>query len=169
MPDGDWFANVESRQHPWPGLGGNTVGLVYDDVDAAVEFYAKALGMVPIAVLPDEDGQTFFARMRYRGTNITLNRPGWDSDLRQTAIERVELIRKCADEARLIDESLSERKDARTAAQRAELNAKLSGLLYGIEVTEGDAPATSAAVDGMMSRVEAYRELKNQIQQARDS
>ncbi len=39
---------------------------------------------VPIAVLPDEDGRTFFARMRYRGTNITLNRPGWDSDLSQT-------------------------------------------------------------------------------------
>ncbi|MDW5610902.1 MULTISPECIES: hypothetical protein [Mycolicibacterium] len=59
MPDGDWFANVEARTHPWPGPGWNTVGLVY--VDAAVEFYAKALGMVPIAVLPDEDGHTFFA------------------------------------------------------------------------------------------------------------
>lgn len=87
MPDGDWFANVEARAHPWPGLGWNTVGLVYDDVDAAAEFYAKALGMVPIAVLPDEDGQTFFARMRYRGSNITLNRPGWDSDLRQTTAD----------------------------------------------------------------------------------
>ncbi|TDO18680.1 putative glyoxalase superfamily protein PhnB [Mycobacterium sp. BK086] len=87
MPDGDWFANVEARQHPWPGLGWNTVGLVYDDVDAAVEFYAKALGMVPIAVLPDGDGQTFFARMRYRGTNITLNKPGWDSDLSQTTAD----------------------------------------------------------------------------------
>lgn len=32
--------------------------------------------------LPDEEGQTFFARMRYRGTNITLNRPRWDFDLR---------------------------------------------------------------------------------------
>lgn len=87
MPDGDWFANVESRPHPWPGLGWNTVGLVYDDVDAAVEFYAKAIGMVPIAVLPDENGRTFFARMRYRGTNITLNRPGWDSDLVQTTVD----------------------------------------------------------------------------------
>jgi PhnB protein len=82
MPDGDWFANVEARQHPWPGLGWNTPGLVLDDVDAGVSFYAKALGMVPIAVLPDETGQTFFARLRYRGGNITLNRPGWDSDLR---------------------------------------------------------------------------------------
>jgi len=87
MPDGDWFANVEARQHPWPGLGWNTVGLVYNDVDAAVTFYAKALGMVPIAVLPDEHGETFFARMRYRGTNITLNRPGWDSDLSQASVE----------------------------------------------------------------------------------
>ncbi len=87
MPDGDWFANVESRAHPWPGLGWNTVGLVHDDVDAAVEFYAKAIGMVPIAVLPDESGVTFFARMRYRGGNITLNRPGWDSDLKQTTAD----------------------------------------------------------------------------------
>jgi PhnB protein len=87
MPDGDWFANVELRPHPWPGLGWNTVGLVHDDVDAAVEFYAKAIGMVPIAVLPDDEGQTFFARMRYRGTNITLNRPGWDSDLKQPTVD----------------------------------------------------------------------------------
>lgn len=81
MPDGDWFANVEPRPGPWPGLGWNTPGLVIDDVDAGVEFYAKAIGMVPIAVLPDDDNQTFFARMRYRGNNITLNRPGWDSGL----------------------------------------------------------------------------------------
>lgn len=85
LPDGDWFANVELRAHPWPGLSWNTVGLVHDDVDAAVEFYAKALSMVPIAVLSDDDGHTFFARMRYRGGNITLNRPGWDSDLQQTS------------------------------------------------------------------------------------
>lgn len=83
MPDGDWFANVEARTDPWPGLRWNTPGIVINDVDAAVEFYAKAIGMVPIAVIPDDDGVTFFARMRWRGTNITLNRPGWDSDLSQ--------------------------------------------------------------------------------------
>lgn len=83
MPDGDWFANVEARTDPWPGLRWNTTGIVVDDVDAAVEFYAKSIGMVPIAVIPDDDGRTFFARMRYRGTNITLNRPGWDSELSQ--------------------------------------------------------------------------------------
>ena len=55
----------------------NTVGLVYDDVDAASSM--RPLG--PIAVLPDEGGR-FFAHMRYRGANITLNRPGWDSDPR---------------------------------------------------------------------------------------
>lgn len=87
MPDGDWFANVESRQDPWPGLRWNTPGIVINDVDAAVEFYAKAIGMVPIAVLPDDAGQTFFARMRYRGGNITLNRPGWDSDLSQPTVD----------------------------------------------------------------------------------
>lgn len=87
MPEGDWFANVESRPHPWPGLAWNTVGLVYGDVDVAVTFYAKAMGMVPIAVLPDEHGETFFARMRYRGTNITLNRQGWDSELTPASAE----------------------------------------------------------------------------------
>lgn len=83
LPEGDWFANVESRPDPWPGLRWNTPGLAIDDVDAAVEFYVVTIGMVPVAVLPDDDGGTFFARLRYRGGNITLNRPGWDSDLRQ--------------------------------------------------------------------------------------
>ena len=89
--------------------------------------------------------------------------------LEHAAIERVELIGKCATEARLIDKSLrTERKDAQTAEQRAELHGKLSAMLYGIEATPDTAPADSAA-DAVMARVQAYREIKNQIQRTRDS
>jgi hypothetical protein len=91
------------------------------------------------------------------------------ASLELTAIERVELIVKCATEARLVDKSLrDERKDARTAEQRAELHAKLSGMLYGIEATPDTKPMDSA-VDAVMARVEAYREIKSQIQLARDN
>ena len=91
------------------------------------------------------------------------------ANLELAAIERVELIGKCATEARLIDKSLrNEREDARTAEQRAELHAKLGAMLYGIEATPDTAPTDSAA-DGVMARVMAYREIKNQIQLARDS
>lgn len=89
-------------------------------------------------------------------------------DLERTAVQRVELIGRCAAEARLIDESLrDEREDARTAEQRAELHAKLRGMLYGIE-SAPDAMPTDSAADAVMARVQAYREIKNQIQQARD-
>nr|WP_090276496.1 hypothetical protein [Mycolicibacterium komanii]CRL69900.1 hypothetical protein CPGR_01735 [Mycolicibacterium komanii] len=89
--------------------------------------------------------------------------------LELAAVERVELIQRCATEARLIDKSLrDERKDARTAEQRAELHAKLSGLLYGIEATP-DTSASDSAADAVMARVQAFRDIKNQIQLARDS
>lgn len=88
--------------------------------------------------------------------------------LEVAAIERVELIGKCAKEAQLIDKSLrTEREDARVAEQRAELHAKLSAMLYGIEATP-ETTQQDSAVDAVMARVQAYREIKNQIQQARD-
>ena len=90
------------------------------------------------------------------------------ADLERAAIERVELIGKCATEAKLIDESLrSEREEARTAEQRAALHAKLSAMLYGIEATP-DTGSTDSAADAMIARVQAYREIKNQIQRSRD-
>lgn len=90
------------------------------------------------------------------------------TNLEGAAIERVDLIEKCATEAKLVDESLhAEREDARTAEQRAELHAKLSSMLYGIEAAPDSTPADSAA-DAVMARVQAYREIKNQIQQSRD-
>ena len=91
------------------------------------------------------------------------------ADLERAACERVELIERCATQARLIDKSLQEeREDARTAEQRAELHAKLSAMLYGIEATPDTSPMDSAA-DAVMARVQAYLDIKNQIQQARDS
>lgn len=91
------------------------------------------------------------------------------ANLELAAVERVELIGKCATEARLIDKSLhNEREDARTAEQRAELHGRLSAMLYGIEATPDTSRAASAA-DAVMARVQAYREIKNQIQIARDS
>lgn len=91
------------------------------------------------------------------------------SNLESDANERVELIGKCAIEAGLIDESLKkERADARTAEQRAKLHAKLSAMLYGIEATP-DLTSNDSAADAVMARVQAYREIKNQIQRARDA
>ncbi|MGV0741037.1 hypothetical protein [Mycolicibacterium sp. XJ870] len=90
------------------------------------------------------------------------------ANLEVVAIERVELIGKCAKEAQLIDKSLrTEREDARVAEQRAELHAKLSAMLYGIEATP-ETTQQDSAVDAVMARVQAYREIRNQIQQARD-
>lgn len=90
------------------------------------------------------------------------------ANLERAACERVELIAKCAREANLIDDSLrNERKDARTAEQRAELHAKLSAMLYGIEAAPAAAPEDSAA-DAVLARVQAYREIKNQIKRTRD-
>lgn len=91
------------------------------------------------------------------------------ANLESAAIERVELICKCAEEADLIDESLrNERADAKTAEQRAQLHAKLSALLYGIEATPDAIPADSA-VDAVMARVQAYQEIKREIRRVRDA
>ncbi|MEZ5131298.1 MAG: hypothetical protein R2763_06150 [Mycobacterium sp.] len=65
------------------------------------------------------------------------------ADLERAAAERVELIERCATEARLIDESLrNEREDARTAEQRAQLHAKLGSMLYGIKAAPPRCPPT---------------------------
>lgn len=122
-----------------------------------------------------------YALRRVTGTLSALTKPRADdrkilaeakrtiADLECAAIERVELIGKCATEARLIDTSLrTEREDARVAEQRAELHAKLSAMLYGIEAAPDNTP-TDSAVDAVLARVQAYREIKNQIQLARDS
>lgn len=88
--------------------------------------------------------------------------------LESGANERVELIRGCATEAARIDESLrQERADAQTAEQRAQLHARLNGLLYGIDAAPATARTESAA-DRVMARVRGYQEIRQQIQAARD-
>jgi hypothetical protein len=90
------------------------------------------------------------------------------ANFERPAIERVELIGTCAKRAQLIDESLrNERRDAQVATKRAELSAKLSAELYGIEATPDTAP-TRSAVDAVIARVEAYQEIRSLIQRARD-
>lgn len=85
-------------------------------------------------------------------------------ELESSAAERVNLIQMCAAEADLIDKSLhAERKEMRDAEQRAALHAKLGAMLYGIEAASEPMP-TDSAVDGVMARVQAYREIKKQIQ-----
>ncbi|MEZ0355451.1 hypothetical protein [Mycobacterium sp. SA01] len=89
------------------------------------------------------------------------------ANLERPAIHRIELIDKCATEALLIDASLhAERVDARTAEQRAELQGKLSAMLYGVNTTSKTTPADSSA-NAVMARIMAYREIKNQIPRAR--
>jgi hypothetical protein len=88
--------------------------------------------------------------------------------LETAALNRVQLIAKCATEAQLVDKSLhDERQDAKTSAQHAELHAKLAAMLYGIEATPDITPKDSAA-DGVLLRVRTYREIKNQIRLVRD-
>ena len=79
----DWFNNVENRTHPWEGMGLTwlTTALTVPDVRAATAFYTNTMGMVAIAELEGDDGEMLFARIRYRGTNFTINKEGWDSDL----------------------------------------------------------------------------------------
>ncbi len=89
------------------------------------------------------------------------------ADLAATASSRITLIKQCAAEAEMVDDSLrQERDDARTAEQRAELQAKLSSMLYGIEATP-TMDSVSHAADSVIARVQGYREIKNQIRLVR--
>ena len=81
--------------------------------------------------------------------------------------ERVELLERCASEAHLIDESLRrEREEVRLAEKREELHGELAAMLYGVEAA--GAVQTESAADAVMARVQAYREIKGQIERARD-
>ncbi|WP_349269885.1 hypothetical protein MPNTM1_00394 [Mycolicibacterium parafortuitum] len=83
--------------------------------------------------------------------------------LERTATERVKLIEKCAKEAQLIDTSLRvEREKTHVAEQWAELHGELSALLF-IESVPNPAAGDTGA-DAVIARVQAYREIKNQIE-----
>ena len=89
------------------------------------------------------------------------------AQLERKTKERVELLERCASEAHLIDESLRrERDEVKLAAKREELHGELAAMLYRIEAA-GATPAESAA-DAVMARVQAYRDIKGQIERARD-
>ena len=90
------------------------------------------------------------------------------AQLESKSKERVALLEKCASEAHLIDESLRrEREEARLAEKREELHGELAAMLYQVEAAEATTPAESAA-DAVMARVQAYRDIKGQIERARD-
>lgn len=169
-------------------LGAQNAAIV-ESVEAAVKRVvgsdaARAGWLGDVDFTADIAGITDSFRKAHELRNVTqqlaqLDKPSADdlkllADARRTADDlvaaattRSELIQKCASEAKLVDESLrKEQEDARTAQQRAELHAKLSSMLYGIEATPSASPANSAA-DSVMARVQAYREIKNQVQLAR--
>lgn len=133
-----------------------------DDLKGITESFQKAHSLRKVAgQLSALDKPSAEDRRVLADAKITAD------SLERTARERSALIAKCATEARRIDESLrAERKDAKTAEQRAELHGKLSAMLYGIEATPVSSPDCSAA-SAVLARVQAYREIKNQIQQAR--
>lgn len=133
------------------------------DIHSITEGFGKAFALRKVADElatlddPNDDDRRLLAEAQ-----VTMD------TLQGRAAERVALIRQCATEAGLIDESLrKEREDARTAEQRARLHGKLSALLYGIEAAPDIAVAESGA-DRVMSRVGAYQQIKKQILLARD-
>jgi hypothetical protein len=134
------------------------------DIQAIADKFQKAHALRQVAKdLGALDKPSADDRLILAEANTTV------ANLESAAIERVELIQKCASEAGLIDESLrTERADAKTAEQRAQLHAKLSAMLYGIEATPDFAPSDSAA-DAVMSRVQAYQEIKREIMRVRDA
>ena len=99
-------------------------------------------------------------------------REGWDAAL----IAEVAKVRPLKPDVqavykkyamRLIDKSLrEEREEAQLAEKREELHGELAAMLYGIEAIP-ETPSGSTA-DAVMARVQAYREIKRQIERARD-
>ncbi len=76
----DLLVNVEDTHHIWPGLNWDSPSLVVPDVQKAIHFYEKVFGFQPVFILPDENNEITFARVRYRGTYFALIR---ESDAKQ--------------------------------------------------------------------------------------
>lgn len=128
------------------------------DIQATTENFEKAHALRAVTSKlsalknPGDDDRRILAEA---GTTI--------ANLERVANDRLALIEKCSTEAQLIDKSLqTEREDAKVAGERAELHGKLSAMLYGIEAAPTSTPNDSA-VDAVMARVQAYREIKNQL------
>lgn len=104
---------------------------------------------------PNDDDRKIIAEAKTETTTLELKTK-----------KRVELLERGASEARLIDESLrAERDEIRLAAKRDELHGELAAMLYQIEAS-GATPGESAA-EAVIARVQAYREIKGQIERAR--
>lgn len=71
-----WFDNVDARPAPRPGLTWWTTNIYVPDVEAACSLYANVFAMVRIFDMPGQDDRLQFARLRYRGINITLSAEG---------------------------------------------------------------------------------------------
>lgn len=128
------------------------------DVAAITENFGKAYSLRRVA-----DQLSALANPSAEDRKILAEATATAEGLERSANECATLIAKCAVEANKVDQSLrAEREEARTAEQRAELHAKLSAMLYGIEATPTAAPEDSTA-DAVMARVQAYREIKSQI------
>lgn len=134
-----------------------------DDIRAITDGFRKAHALRKVA-----DQLAALANPSADDCKILAEATATIATVERSTIERADLIGRCAVEARRIDDSLlAEREEARTAEQRAELHAKLSGMLYGVEASPNAAVPDSAA-DAVLVRVAAYREIKNQIHLARD-
>lgn len=134
------------------------------DIKGIIENFAKAQELRKVA-----DKLAALDNLSADDTRIFTEAKATAEKMEHAGIQQVRLIAKCAAEAKLIDESLqTERKDARTAEKRAELHGQLNAMLYGIEAAPAATPADSTA-DAVMARVQAYREIKHQIYQARRS
>lgn len=160
----------------------STIGAVKQikDSEAAREGWLGDVDFIPDIKRIIDGFQKAYDLRKVAATLSALDKPSTDdrkilaeanataAGLEAAAIQRVDLIAKCATEAQAIDQSLEEeRRDAKTAERRAELHAELGAMLYGIEATPNVAP-TSSAAEAVMARVAAYREIKHQIQRARD-
>lgn len=153
----DQISATEAARDGWLGEVDFT-----DDLRCIFETFEKAIDLRRVTrklsalAEPSVEDRRIMADARLAAD--TLDRP---------AIERIDLIKKCAKEAQRIDESLRKgRESARTALERAELHGQLHGLLYGIEMAPPVAPANSAA-ERVISRVAASQEIKNQIGEIR--
>ncbi|EGD53506.1 hypothetical protein [Gordonia neofelifaecis] len=106
---------------------------------------------------PNDDDRRLLAEAREAATRLEA-----------AATARAQLIVRCAEEARRIDESIQrERDEARTADERDRLHRELTGMLYGTENAPAGGQPESAA-DRVMARVAGYREIKEQIVRARE-
>lgn len=59
---------MEDHNHFLPRLCWDSPNLLVPDIQKAIHFYEQVFGFQRVLILPDENHQAIFARMRYRGT-----------------------------------------------------------------------------------------------------